>query len=53
MYELRLYLAGKQERSKKIIEGLKTLLEATYDSQYTLEAIDMLETPDKGKVPRS
>jgi circadian clock protein KaiB len=45
MYELRLYLAGKQERSRKITEDLKALLDASCDGPYILEVIDVLETP--------
>jgi circadian clock protein KaiB len=46
MYQLRLYLSGKTERSNKEIEDLTSLLKDKLRGQYTLQIINIIEAPD-------
>jgi circadian clock protein KaiB len=45
MYRLRLYLAGRSERSRKAIDDLQTLLETNFRDRYSLEIIELKKNP--------
>ncbi len=45
MYELKLYIVGLTERSKKSVEDLTAVLEADLRGQYFLKIIDIMENP--------
>jgi len=44
-YKLRLYIAGKTQKSNRAIENLKKYCEGDSKNQYTVEIIDLLEHP--------
>ncbi|MBS7563825.1 circadian clock protein KaiB [Mucilaginibacter sp. Bleaf8] len=44
-YELRLYVAGKTQKSVTALHNLKTYCEEHLLGKYTLEVIDLLEHP--------
>jgi len=44
-YEFILYISGQTPRSEKAVEDLKTLFEAKLKRQYSLEIIDVMESP--------
>ncbi len=53
MYELKLYIVGRTERSKKSVEDLTAVLEADLRGQYFLKIIDIMENPqlaEKDKI---
>ena len=45
LYELRLYVAGKTQKSITALENLKKYCEEHLKGQYTLEVIDLLVHP--------
>ncbi|MEO8404778.1 MAG: circadian clock protein KaiB [Chitinophagaceae bacterium] len=45
LYELRLYVAGKTQKSVTALENLKKYCEEHLKGQYTLEVIDLLLHP--------
>lgn len=45
LYELRLYVAGKTSKSVVALENLKNICEEHLQGQYSIEVIDLLETP--------
>lgn len=45
IYELRLYVAGKTQKSVTALANLKKYCEEHLQGQYTLEVIDLLEHP--------
>lgn len=45
LYELRLYVAGKTSKSVVALENLKKICEEHLQGQYSIEIIDLLETP--------
>lgn len=44
-YELRLYVAGKTQKSVTALNNLKKYCEEHLDGQYVIEVIDLLENP--------
>jgi circadian clock protein KaiB len=44
-YELRLYIAGKTQKSVTALHNLKKYCEEHLHGQYTIEVIDLLEKP--------
>ncbi len=53
MYELKLYIVGRTERSKKSVEDLTGVLEANLKGRYFLKIIDIMENPqlaEKDKI---
>ena len=44
-YELRLYVAGKTQKSVTALNNLKKYCEEHLIDQYTIEVIDLLENP--------
>ena len=44
-YELRLYVAGKTARSMTALENLKRYCEENVKDRYSIEVIDLLESP--------
>jgi circadian clock protein KaiB len=44
-YELRLYIAGKTQKSVTALNNLKRYCEEHLQGQYTIEVIDLLEKP--------
>jgi circadian clock protein KaiB len=44
-YELRLYIAGKTEKSVKALNNLKKYCEEHLQDQYVIEVIDLLVNP--------
>ena len=49
MYQLRLYLSGDTDRSKKAVKDLKALLEDKLKDQYFLQIINILDDPEKAE----
>jgi circadian clock protein KaiB len=45
LYELRLYVAGKTQKSVSALSNLKKYCEEHLQGQYTIEVIDLLEKP--------
>lgn len=45
LYELRLYVAGKTSKSVVALENLKKICEEHLQGEYSIEVIDLLETP--------
>ncbi len=45
MYRLRLYVAGKTEKSMEAFENLKRIAEEHLKGRYSIEVIDLLENP--------
>ncbi|MEO6522162.1 MAG: circadian clock KaiB family protein [Mucilaginibacter sp.] len=45
LYELRLYVAGKTQKSAAALSNLKKYCEEHLAGQYTIEVIDLLEKP--------
>lgn len=45
IYELRLYIAGRTQKSVTALANLKKYCEEHLQGQYTLEIIDLLEHP--------
>jgi circadian clock protein KaiB len=45
LYELRLYVAGKTSKSVVALDNLKKICEEHLKGQYSIEVIDLLETP--------
>jgi len=45
LYELRLYVAGKTQKSVAALSNLKKYCEEYLQGQYTIEVIDLLEKP--------
>lgn len=45
IYELRLYVAGRTQKSITALANLKRYCEEHLQGQYTLEVIDLLEKP--------
>ena len=45
MYDLRLYVVGQSERSKKAVKDLKTVLENNLKGLYRLDIIDVMKNP--------
>jgi circadian clock protein KaiB len=45
LYELRLYVAGKTQKSVAALSNLKKYCEEYLEGQYTIEVIDLLEKP--------
>lgn len=46
MHRLKLYIAGSTLKSENIIKNLKQLLEEEFNDQYSLEIIDLIESPE-------
>jgi circadian clock protein KaiB len=44
-YELRLYIAGKTQKSVTALTNLKKYCEEHLEGQYVIEVIDLLENP--------
>jgi len=45
LYELRLYVAGKTAKSVVALDNLKKICEEHLKGQYSIEIIDLLQTP--------
>ena len=45
LYELRLYVAGKTQKSETALRNLKKYCEEHLQGQYTIEVIDLLVRP--------
>ncbi len=45
MWNLRLYVAGQTPRSAKTLANLRTICETYLEGRYTIEVIDLLESP--------
>jgi len=46
VHRLKLYIAGSTLKSENIIKNLKQLLEEEFNDQYSLEIIDLIESPE-------
>ena len=46
-WELRLYVAGKTERSQRAIDNLKRICEEHLEGRYTIEVVDLSEDPGR------
>jgi circadian clock protein KaiB len=44
-YNLRLYVAGQTEKARAAVDNLKRICEEHLQGRYTIEVIDLLETP--------
>jgi len=49
MYEFRLYVVGGSRSSSKAVGDLESLLKDSFESQYSLKVIDILENPERAK----
>ena len=45
MYKLKLYIIGGMAKSRQAIDNLGTLLQDKFESEYSLEVIDVLKKP--------
>lgn len=52
MHKLKLYIAGSTLKSESIIKNLKQLLEEEFDGQYSLEIIDLIDSPELAEQDR-
>lgn len=48
--ELRLYVAGQTSRSLAAIDNLRRICEANLKGRYTIEVIDLVQTPQLARV---
>ena len=44
-YELRLYVAGRTDRSTRAIANLRRICETHLEGRYTIEVIDLMKAP--------
>ena len=45
MYEFKLYVVGRTAKATRTIEELKALLTSAFDGHYSLEVIDVTQSP--------
>jgi circadian clock protein KaiB len=44
-YQLRLYIAGRTDRSQSAVQNLKAICEEHLSGQYSIEVVDLLTNP--------
>lgn len=45
MYKLKLYIVNKTKRTKNTIDNLHEIIQSELMNEYTLEVIDVIDTP--------